>query len=57
MPLGGGVFNNPWDMIAKSMARAVEMLEEDVLSSLEITALAWSGNPAEEEKWLAGGRC
>lgn len=32
------------------------MLEEDALSSLEITALAWNGNVAEEEKWRAAAR-
>lgn len=48
MPLGGGVFNNPWDLIAKSMARAVQMMDLDALASLEILALAWQGNPSEE---------
>ena len=48
MPLGGGVFNNPWKIIARSMARALEMLAKtDMLKMLEIKALAWKGNPAE----------
>jgi hypothetical protein len=47
MPLGGGVFNNDWESIAKSMALAVEMLTPEERSKLEIKALAWKGNPAE----------
>eukprot|EP00434_Breviolum_minutum_P023149 symbB.v1.2.020424.t1/scaffold1653.1/size107518/5 len=50
MPLGGGVFNNPWDIIAKSMAKAIQLLDDDLLSLLDISALAWNGNPSEEQK-------
>eukprot|EP00435_Cladocopium_sp_Y103_P046426 s3366_g13.t1 len=28
MPLGGGVFNNPWEIIARSMAKALQMLDD-----------------------------
>merc|ERR1712187_512944 len=50
MPLGGGVFNNSWDSIGKSMALAVEMLTFDERNRLDIKALAWKGNPSEKEK-------
>lgn len=49
MPLGGGVFNNPWESIAKSMSVAVEMLREDELQKLDIQVLTWSGNPREKD--------
>mmetsp|Transcript_88699 Transcript_88699/g.157073 ORF Transcript_88699/g.157073 Transcript_88699/m.157073 type:complete len:171 (+) Transcript_88699:3-515(+) len=47
MPLGGGVFNNPWNTIGKAMSLAVEMLDADDLRVLDIQALTWEGNPAE----------
>eukprot|EP00438_Fugacium_kawagutii_P003440 Skav200193 [mRNA] locus=scaffold2383:258823:262117:+ [translate_table: standard] len=50
MPLGGGVFSNPWDIIAKSMAKAIQLLDDDSLSRLDIHALTWSGAPSEEQK-------
>mmetsp|Transcript_11071 Transcript_11071/g.29300 ORF Transcript_11071/g.29300 Transcript_11071/m.29300 type:complete len:696 (+) Transcript_11071:92-2179(+) len=49
MPLGGGVFNNPWESIAKGMALAVEMLDKADLDKLDISALTWNGNPDESE--------
>jgi len=49
MPLGGGVFNNPWQSIARSMALAVEMLGEGDLAKLDIRALTWCGNPDEHK--------
>mmetsp|Transcript_149387 Transcript_149387/g.263717 ORF Transcript_149387/g.263717 Transcript_149387/m.263717 type:complete len:650 (+) Transcript_149387:116-2065(+) len=48
MPLGGGVFNNPWQSIAKCMSIAVEMLDKRELDLLDIRALTWEGNPAEQ---------
>jgi len=48
MPLGGGVFSNPWDRIARGMARSVEMLNPSQLSKLDITVLTWEGSPREE---------
>merc|ERR1719210_1319886 len=51
LPLGGGVFNNPWESIAMSMAQAVELLasqEPKLFDRLEVEALAWSGNPSEQ---------
>ena len=99
MPLGGGVFNNPWDIIAtrtmqyhkfsssftlfilnnisdwttyqtqniskhptvlahvhstsakaKSMAKAIQLMDDDMLSLLDIFALTYQGNPSEEQK-------
>eukprot|EP00930_Biecheleria_cincta_P002160 TRINITY_DN103193_c0_g1_i1.p1 TRINITY_DN103193_c0_g1~~TRINITY_DN103193_c0_g1_i1.p1 ORF type:complete len:367 (+),score=67.55 TRINITY_DN103193_c0_g1_i1:66-1166(+) len=53
MPLGGGVFNNSWESIAKSMSVAVEMLgqEHELLDELlDIQVLTWNGNPQEKEK-------
>mmetsp|Transcript_60674 Transcript_60674/g.169572 ORF Transcript_60674/g.169572 Transcript_60674/m.169572 type:complete len:869 (-) Transcript_60674:176-2782(-) len=47
LPLGGGVFNNSFESIARSMSRAVEELTEDERAKLDIRALAWSGNPTE----------
>eukprot|EP00913_Durusdinium_trenchii_P018921 g17779.t1 len=49
MPLGGGVFNNPWDIIGKSMAKAVQMLDDDLLALLDVSALVWNRNPSEEQ--------
>lgn len=48
MPLGTGVFHNSWEMIAKSMAKAVQMLDSEMISQLDISALARQGNPSEE---------
>eukprot|EP00931_Biecheleriopsis_adriatica_P067676 TRINITY_DN41773_c0_g1_i1.p1 TRINITY_DN41773_c0_g1~~TRINITY_DN41773_c0_g1_i1.p1 ORF type:complete len:376 (+),score=66.34 TRINITY_DN41773_c0_g1_i1:116-1129(+) len=48
MPLGGGVFSNPWPRIASGMARAVEMLDPSQRSKLDITVLTWEGSPREE---------
>ena len=53
MPLGGGVFNNPWDIIGKSMARAVEMLDDDLLAMLDVSALVWNRKPSEEQSFKA----
>lgn len=50
MPLGGGVFNNPWEIIGRSMAKALQMLDDDLLEMLDICALAWKGEPSEEQR-------
>ncbi len=47
MPLGVGVFNNPWESIAKGMALAVEMLTVGEPAKLEIRALTWNGSSSE----------
>eukprot|EP00928_Gymnodinium_smaydae_P089121 TRINITY_DN73122_c0_g1_i1.p1 TRINITY_DN73122_c0_g1~~TRINITY_DN73122_c0_g1_i1.p1 ORF type:complete len:881 (+),score=229.38 TRINITY_DN73122_c0_g1_i1:48-2645(+) len=47
MPLGGGVFNNPWELIAGGMSSAVEMLSREERRCLDIRALTWQGNPRE----------
>lgn len=39
MPLGGGVFRNPWESIVESIARAVELLPEEDLEWLDIGLL------------------
>lgn len=52
MPLGGGVFNNPWESICSSMANAMAMVSEqfpNISELLDVYALAWNGNRAEEE--------
>merc|ERR1712194_21538 len=48
MPLGGGVFNNSFDSIGKSMSKAVEMLTDDDRAKLEVQVLTWSGNQQEK---------
>lgn len=47
MPLGGGAFRNPWNIIAESMVRAVEMLGED-MAQLEVIALTWEKTKEDE---------
>ena len=32
------------------MAKAIQLLDNSLLSMLDITALAWQGNPSEEQK-------
>jgi len=54
LPLGGGVFNNSWESIAKAMALAVEMLDESERAKLEIFALVWYGNPWERKMLKKG---
>eukprot|EP00435_Cladocopium_sp_Y103_P023190 s914_g5.t1 len=52
MPLGGGVFNNPWESICSSMAKAMAMLSEQFPNAgdlLEVHALAWNGSRSEKE--------
>lgn len=49
MPLGGGVFNNPWDKIASGMAKAMEMLDEESFAKLDVKALAWEGSRSEKD--------
>lgn len=49
MPLGGGVFNNPWESIANSMCTAMQMLDEESLAKLDVFALAWEGSRTEQE--------
>ena len=48
MPLGDGNFKNPWGIIGKSMAKAVQMLDEDSLQMLDISALTSHQDPSEE---------
>lgn len=47
MLLGGGVFNNPLESIAKAMSLAAEMLTESERSSLDIRVLTWAGDSRE----------
>ena len=47
MPLGGGVFNNEWEDIYVSIAKAVELLTIEERGSLNIQVLTWAGNPGE----------
>lgn len=48
MPLGGGVFNNPFSSIAKSISKAVEMLTDDDRAKLVVRVLTWNGNRNEK---------
>jgi len=48
MPLGGGVFNNGFDSIVKSISKAVEMLTDDDRAKLTIQVLTWNGNRNEK---------
>lgn len=50
MPLGGGSFQNPWEIIGRSMAKAIQMLDHELLVTLEISALAFNQKPSEKEK-------
>jgi len=53
LPLGGGVFNNSWESIARAMAQAVELMvnsNSQGLDRLQVKALAWSGNPKEKDQ-------
>jgi len=48
MPLGGGVFCNPIESIARAISLAVEALEDaQLLSVLDIRVLAWKGSDRE----------
>jgi len=47
MPLGGGVFNNTPELIAKSISLAVELLAPVDREKLSIKILTWNGNPKE----------
>ena len=48
MPLGRRV-KNSWEIIAKSMAQAIQMLDHKLLVTLEIAALAYDPDPLERE--------
>lgn len=48
MPLGGGVFRNPWTIIGRGMAKAVELLSAGEREKLDISVLTWQGNPQEK---------
>jgi hypothetical protein len=52
MPLGGGVFSNPWDIIMLAVTQAIDMLEDDELTRLDVHILTWNGAPAEERNTL-----
>merc|ERR1712151_1279813 len=50
MPLGGGVFNNPVDLIVGAMSTAIDMLMQDgidVVNHINIFALGWKGSTYE----------
>ena len=47
MPLGGGVFNNPWKSIAEAMGKATNMLTTDEHKKLDIQVLTWKGSSEE----------
>lgn len=59
MPLGGGVFRNPWESIVESIARAVELLPAEDLEWLDIgilvlrrPAAAGTDLPSAEERTI-----
>jgi hypothetical protein len=47
MPLGGGVFNNSFGSIGKSISMAVEMLDDGDREKLTMEVLTWNGNRNE----------
>mmetsp|Transcript_47053 Transcript_47053/g.131180 ORF Transcript_47053/g.131180 Transcript_47053/m.131180 type:complete len:1287 (-) Transcript_47053:215-4075(-) len=47
MPLGGGVFNNPREVIFESISKAVELLSDEARQALDIKVLAWEGSKQE----------
>lgn len=49
MPLGRRNVKNSWEIIAKSMAQAIQMLDHKLLVTLEIAALAYDPDPSERE--------
>jgi len=56
MPLGGGVFENPPEIIVKGMSLAVEMLSREELKCVDVRILTFHRNAAEvrEFKRLLG---
>mmetsp|Transcript_47609 Transcript_47609/g.126282 ORF Transcript_47609/g.126282 Transcript_47609/m.126282 type:complete len:145 (+) Transcript_47609:2-436(+) len=48
MPLGGGVFNNSFDSIGKSISMAVEMLTDEDRAKLTVQVLVWNGKRKEK---------
>lgn len=46
MPLGGGAFRNPWTIIVRSIALAVELLDDDLRGRLDIKVLAFRDGQA-----------
>ena len=49
MPLGGGVFQNPWDWIYDALCRAFAYAKSVAdLSGVKVNILTWSGNSAEK---------
>mmetsp|Transcript_19225 Transcript_19225/g.35965 ORF Transcript_19225/g.35965 Transcript_19225/m.35965 type:complete len:444 (+) Transcript_19225:49-1380(+) len=51
MPLGGGVFENPPEIIVKGMSLAVEMLSQEELKSLDVHILTFHRNAAEVQEF------
>jgi hypothetical protein len=47
MQLGGGVFQNPFEIILQGMSKAVELLGPQERERLDIRVLTWSGNSLE----------
>ena len=57
MPLGRRNVKNSWEIIAKSMAQAIQMLDHKLLVTLEIAALAYDPDPSERESLGHGLIC
>jgi len=51
MPLGGGVFENPPEIIVKGMSLAMEMLSQEELKSLDVHILTFHRNAAEVQEF------
>jgi len=51
MPLGGGVFENPPEIIVKGMSLAVEMLSQEELKCLDVRILTFHRNAAEVQEF------
>lgn len=57
LPVGGGVFNNSFDAIARSISEAVDMASElcpesqPIEQQLDIRLLAWEGRPIEASEF------
>jgi len=51
MPLGGGVFENPPEIIVKGMSLAVEMLSQEELKKLDVRILTFHRNASEVQEF------
>ena len=59
MPLGGGVFGNDWEWIARAAASAAAATAPQIRASgMRLHMLAWEGNPREVQFWrrIAAGK-